>query len=143
MIRPKFVGVFYYDTVCWPVAIPLIWGSHELKTPECLQQALFTMPPGIWTSLSSDPEWFHQLLFLWMDCFDYGYGIDQLVSPKSPTSFARDVLTSGHQHLQATIGLLLGGTISNDALPKAIEELAFRRFSSTVVGRGPSFGRSS
>jgi hypothetical protein len=108
-----YVGAFYYDSCFWPVFIPVVFGTVKLDAAKSLR----TMPDTIKSRLTRDVDDFINYLAVWCDCYDYGFGIEELSGNKSIGAFGQELLSSGNQQLTATV-TLLHEDIPN---PKAME----------------------
>lgn len=112
-IGPMFQGAFYFDGSFWPVFIPIAFGHFALDAFECLK----TMPEATKAALNSDRESFPLYINLWVDCVDYGYGLDGQIHPSQNDTFCVELFRSGANELDAAVSMLLG----RNPNPKSIE----------------------
>ena len=101
-INPLYLGAYYYDSVFWPVVIPVVFGRVQLDARESLR----TMPDGVAASLFTNRNELSDFMSLWGNCLDYGFGIDHLHSAP-PNTFAKELFASADKRLTATVSLLL------------------------------------
>jgi len=132
LIGPLYTGAFYYDSCFWPIFVPIIYGNVQVNARDSLK----TMPETILGRLWSDRNKLIEYIAVWADCFDYAFGFDDLLKSSTPVGFARDLLNSGDQQINATIALLLEQTPN----PKAMEsarmacEMFLKAFLATKAG---------
>jgi hypothetical protein len=65
------------------------------------------MPAETRARLAANHEASSTLVELWADCFDYGYGIDDLTDRQGSSSFFQQLLRSANSELCAGVSLLL------------------------------------
>lgn len=109
-----YVGAYYYDAAFWPVVIPVVFGRVQLDARESLK----TMPVAVVESLFRNRNELQDLMSLWGNCLDYGFGIGRL-SSAHPIEFAKQLFTSGDQRLTATVTLLLQARPNPSAMESA------------------------
>lgn len=112
-IGSMYKGAYYFDSCFWSVNIPLGYGKQFcVNALDSLQ-----MPDNLKQQLESDSRESGSFMFIWVDCFDYAYGYDDIFKLKSFNELATNYIRSAHKELQATVSLLL----EDNPQPKAIE----------------------
>jgi hypothetical protein len=99
---PMYVGSLYYDSSFWPIVIPVVLGRVKLDASKSLR----TMPDSIKARLIRDRNVFINYVFIWTDCVDYGFGIEEAIKSSGLGTFGHELIRSGNQQLNATITLL-------------------------------------
>ncbi len=112
-----FTGIFYFDSSFWPVFIPLCYGKSKVVALDSLK----TMPDKMKTHLSLDKNKYSEYIAVWIDCFDYAYGIDEIIKIVKGSSFAKGILRSADKELKSTVTLIL----ANRPNPKSVETARF------------------
>lgn len=102
-IGPMYTGAYYYDSLFWPVVIPVVAGTVKLDAANSLK----AIPDSIKTRLLSDTNERQQFALFWADCIDYGFGADDLIDDSYAGNFWQELIKSGDQQLNATVTLLL------------------------------------
>ncbi|MFZ2300839.1 MAG: hypothetical protein WAW10_03095 [Gallionella sp.] len=97
-----FESVYFYDSEFWSVSIPIAYGTVELNAIKSLYQ----MPEQIKVELMSDNKQAWDYMVFWADCFDYGFGLDDLRTSSGLDSYGRQLLMSGDQELRAAVSIL-------------------------------------
>lgn len=110
---PMYMGSLYYDSCFWPIFIPVVAGTVKLEVAKSLR----TMPDPIKSRLMKDKHEFMQYVAVWVDCLDYGFGIEGLCDGKNTSAFEQQLFASGNQQLNATVTLLH----EENPNPKAME----------------------
>jgi hypothetical protein len=108
-----YMGTLYYDSCFWPIFIPVVFGTVKLDAAKSLR----TMPDPIKSRLMKDRQEFMQYIAVWVDCLDYGFGIEGLCDGKNTSAFGQELFASGNQQLNATVTLLH----EENPNPKAME----------------------
>jgi len=98
-----YTGLFYYDAHFWPVSIPIIAGTVELKAFDSLE----TTPKHIKYRIMFDANQVQDFLALYGDCVDYSFGIEDLIKLDNSTLW-QQLLRSADQQLKATVELFEG-----------------------------------
>jgi hypothetical protein len=126
-IGSLFKGVYFYDGHCWPLAIPIAYGSVHFDP----FASLVGMPGTVIASLKRDRHVWVDYVSIWADCVDYGFGRDDVLAT-AQNGFPKQLFASGNQQLDATVSLLLE-KVPN---PKAMESarLALEMFLKSFVG---------
>ncbi|MBA2734372.1 MAG: hypothetical protein H0U54_16030 [Acidobacteria bacterium] len=99
---PMYMGSLFYDSCFWPIFIPVVCGEVKLDASNSLK----TLPDSIKARLMKDKQEFMQYVAVWVDCIDYGFGIEELVENKNISTFGQELFRSGNQQLNATVSLL-------------------------------------
>lgn len=97
-----FESVYFYDSEFWSVSIPIAYGTVELNAIKSLYQ----MPEQIKVELMSDNKQAWDYMVFWADCFDYGFGLDDLKYSNGLDSYGMQLLRSGDQELRAAVSIL-------------------------------------
>lgn len=112
-IGSMYKGAYYFDACFWSVNIPLGYGKQfVIDAFDSLQ-----MPDNLKQQIESDPKESGDFMFLFVDCFDYAYGYDDILKLKTFNELATNFIRSANKELQATVSLLL----EENPKPKAIE----------------------
>lgn len=110
---PLFRGVYYLNSVFWPIYIPIGYGKFRINAVDCLE----SMPETFKKRIQVEKEEAWKYMFVWMDCLDFGYGYDDIERGSGYKGLALNLIQSGNKELQAAISLLL----EDRPHPKAIE----------------------
>lgn len=108
-----FRGVYYFDSVFWPVYIPIGYGKFQLNAFSSIE----TMPDNFRKQIEADRMELWNYVLLWVDCLDYAYGYDDLLKDSRLSNLAGTFMKSGNNELTAAVSML----IQQHPEPKAIE----------------------
>ena len=97
----QFQSLYYYDTVFWPVKIPVIYGRIRLNALDCLK-----MPDSTKSDFMSNARLAQEYVMFWADCVDYGCGIRELCGRQNLNPFGVQLMKAGDQDLRAAVSLL-------------------------------------
>jgi len=103
IIGPLFRGAYYFDSVFWPVYIPLGYGQFQIDALSSLE----TMPETFKKQIQTDKMELWNYVLLWVDCLDYAYGYDDLRHDSRFKGLAGNFMKSGNKELVAAVALLL------------------------------------
>jgi hypothetical protein len=103
LIGLMFTGAFFYDSCFWPVTIPVGFGTFRIAPINALQ----TMPDPLKSVFWDNAVARNVYLHYWSDCFDYGYGIDQMRAGTRLDPRAAKFLTNGDEELRSALAALL------------------------------------
>jgi len=102
-IGPLYRGAYYFDSVFWPVYIPIIYGEVELHAFSALE----TMHENFKAQIKADRMELWNYTSLWVDCLDYAYGFNDLLHDRRFGGLAINFIRSGNKELTGAIAMLL------------------------------------
>lgn len=102
-MHPLFIGVFFYDTSFWKVTVPNIVGEVEVQSIDSLED----MPKSVSRALQQSSNSLREYNRLWVDCFDYGLGIDDLRLTSTHDNYIHRLLSNADRELHSAICQLL------------------------------------
>lgn len=97
-----YEAVYFYDSQFWIVSIPVIAGTVQLNSLDCL----YEMPDGIKQEMLTDRRQAWNYAIYWADCVDYRMGIDDLRKTQGLNEFGAQLLLSADQELRASTAIL-------------------------------------
>lgn len=103
IIGALFRGTYYFDSVFWPVYIPIGYGQFLLNAFSSLE----TMPDNFKKQIEADRMELWNYVLLWVDCLDYAYGYDDLIKDSLFSNLAGNFMKSGNNELTAAVCMLL------------------------------------
>lgn len=103
IIGALFRGVYYFDSVFWPVYIPIAYGQVQINAFSSLE----TMSEDSKKQIEADKMELGNYVLLWVDCLDYAYGYDDLLHDSRFTGLAGNFMRSGNKELTAAVAMLL------------------------------------
>ncbi|WP_041361942.1 hypothetical protein [Methylovorus sp. MP688] len=102
-----FTGAYFFDSAFWPIEVPIIYGQITVDAFKCLE----TMPQTIKNEIESSQGDTRRLVDYWVDCMDYGYGIDEIRNGAGG-------LSDKARHFAKSADRELRGAISQIVLPR-------------------------
>jgi hypothetical protein len=114
-IGSLYRGVHYFDHEVWPISIPLAYGTCQLD----LERSIAAMPDGLRKRLLLNSKDMTELSSVWVDCLDYGYGMDDLEKASALPPLSMQFLLAADKELRSTVGLLLERPPSQKAIETA------------------------
>lgn len=90
-----YTGIYLYDTVFWPIYVPIIFGTVNINAIDCME----TMPAQIKKNLISSQQNQKDYLLHWANCIDYGYDQSDLESVSCLKPRTRIFLGAAHAEL--------------------------------------------
>lgn len=103
VIGALFRGVYYFDSVFWPVYIPIAYGQVQINAFSSLE----TMSEVFKKQIEADKMELWNYVLLWVDCLDYAYGYDDLLHDSRFIGLAGNFMRSGNKELTAAVAMLL------------------------------------
>jgi hypothetical protein len=127
VIGALFRGVYYFDSVFWPVYIPIVYGQVQINVFSSLE----TMPEHFKRQIEADKMELWNYVLLWVDCLDYAYGYGKLIHDSRFIGHAGNFIRSGNKELTAAVAMLL----QNRPETKAIEScrMAVEMFLKSII----------
>ena len=109
-----YEGVYYFDSCFWPVFIQIMYSVGRTFN---IFDSLVTMSDILKTEIKSDKKELCNLRSLWVDCFDYAYGYNDIIQDSKLKGLAINLIKSADKELRSIAPLLL----HDKPEPKAIE----------------------
>lgn len=133
-------GVYYYDSTFWRVSINIGYGIVAVKPLDALDD----MPANIKADLNNDHNESKNYALFWADCFDLGYGYDDLYQNSSFNQFGRNLLNAGYEELFSATLLLLENIPNKRAILncRMASEMFLKSFIALKVGLSDNQARS-
>jgi hypothetical protein len=104
IVGSMFTGAYFFDSAFWPLEVPIIYGEVTVDAFECLD----TMPQKIKKEIECSKGDTWRLVAYWVDCMDYGYGIDEIRSGGGGLSDkSRDFAKSADRELRGAISQIV------------------------------------
>ena len=126
-IGSMYRGAYYFDACFWPVDIPIIFGKPKIAAFDSLK----SMPEQLKKQIKDDKKQLMSFLSLWMDCIDYAYGYDDIISDPKFKGLALNFIKSADKELRSTVSLLLQDTPEAKAIESA--RMAVEMFLKAIV----------
>ena len=126
-IGPLFRGAYYFDSLFWPVYVPIIYGRVQIDAFSALE----TMHENFKTQIKADRTELWNYTLLWADCVDYAYGFDDLRHDERFEGLTKNFIQSGNKELSGAIAMLL----QNRPESKSIEScrMAIEMFLKAII----------
>lgn len=102
-IGSLFTGAFFFDACFWPLHIPMGYGRFALNAFDCLS----TMPPPVKEQVRQSSSDIWRLALYWADCFDYGFGLNDIRHPGKLSERTLAFLINGDRELAGAIAQLV------------------------------------
>lgn len=103
IIGALFRGVYYFDSVFWPVYIPIAYGRVQINALSSLE----TMQDIFKKQIEADRMELWNYVLHWVDCLDYAYGYDDLLHDSRFSGLSGNFMRSGNKELTAGVAMLL------------------------------------
>ncbi len=97
--RPLFTGVFFYDAAFWVFSIPPVYGRVAVEPLKLFA----TMPFPILQNIANDAAQLKSYFAHWSECFDFAYGLSNILDNIGLDEFGRSLFRSGIAELEATM----------------------------------------
>lgn len=98
-----YSAAYFYDSEFWEVSVPVIYGEVSVNALD----SLVDMPQPLMEQIMSTSDSAWDYVAFWCDCFDFGFGYDDLYRSKSHSEFGIQFLHAGHEELTTAASLLL------------------------------------
>lgn len=100
---PMFQGAFFYDSIFWPIYIPIIFGTVSLDA----YKSLGTIPTRCIQEIHTNQVYQDCYLSTWADCIDYIINYGAMINDRTMSNLANEMIRSAHKELTASTSLLL------------------------------------
>jgi len=131
-IGALYAGTLYFNHCFWIIRVPLAFGRQRLEAFELLSN----MPTQIKWLLAGNKDELSQYQALFVDCIDYGYGIDGLTNNTKIDQYSQKLVKSADQQLRSCVTLLLEETPNSKSVESAqmAAEMFLKCFISLKIG---------
>lgn len=111
-IGSMFTGAFYFDVCFWPLDIFIGFGQIVINPLDCLE----SMPEELKADISNSPQNLSNLTCYWADCFDYAYGIEEILQENKLNPKALSFLKNADLELRGAVAQLIPTTPNAKAI---------------------------
>jgi hypothetical protein len=95
-------AAYFYDSQFWTVSVPLVFGEVKIEPTSSLEE----FPEKLKQDLLRNPRDLFDYAIFWADCFDYGFGMEDIRTTSNLNAYGLQLLKSANQELGiATLAL--------------------------------------
>jgi len=95
-------SAYFYDSQFWIVSVPLVFGEVQIEPISSLEDC----PEKVKQEFLKNPSDLFDYAVFWADCFDYGFGMEDIQTTSNLNAYGLQLLKSANQELGiATLAL--------------------------------------